>query len=280
MNTAYINYLKGDQKSPRTIAEYAKYVKQMLDFVDKPDVEVTYTDLVDWKASIAHLAPSSVCLQIAAAKSYFQFLVDAEMIDKNPADKLKRPAKKNKEKPYPEAWMIRAMVDNARTDRDRAIIMLFATTGLRFSELANITLDEYKNMGGSDGREIKILGKGAKERTVYVNDEAKLYIDMYLTTRPCNGSDKLFLSFTGQELHENCFSQTLKNVAKKTGIPFWNEVSPHWLRAAAATMYAEAGVPIEDIRDLLGHSSASTTSIYLKSCKSRIRNMVMDVRAF
>lgn len=277
MNTAYINYLKGDQKSPRTIAEYTKYVKQMLDFVGKPDVEVTYTDLVDWKASIAHLAPSSVCLQIAAIKSYFQFLVDAEMIDKNPADKLKRPTKKNKEKPYPEAWMIRAMVDNARTDRDRAIIMLFVTTGLRFSELANITLDEYKNMGGSDVREIKILGKGAKERTVYVNDEAKLYIDMYLTTRPRNGSNKLFLSFTGQELHENCFSQTLKNVAKKAGIPFWNEVSPHWLRASFATLQSEAGTPVATIQAAMGHASLATTSVYIKHSQSRINNAMKTV---
>ena len=277
MNTAYINYLKGDQKSPRTITEYTKYVNQMLAFVGKPDIEVTYTDLVDWKASIAHLAPSSVCLQIAAVKSYFQFLVDAEMIDKNPADKLKRPAKKNKEKPYPEAWMIRAMVDNARTDRDRAIIMLFATTGLRFSELANITLDEYNNMGGSDGREIKILGKGAKERTVYVNDEAKLYIDMYLTTRPRNGSDKLFLSFTGQELHENCFSQTLKNVAKKAEIPFWNEVSPHWLRASFATLQSEAGTPVATIQAAMGHASLATTSVYIKHSQARINNAMKTV---
>ena len=277
MNTAYINYLKGDQKSHRTITEYTKYVKQMLDFVNKPDIEVTYTDLVDWKASIAHLAPSSVCLQIAAVKSYFQFLVDAEMIDKNPADKLKRPAKKNKEKPYPEAWMIRAMVDNARTDRDRAIIMLFVTTGLRFSELANITLDEYKNMGGSDGREIKILGKGAKERTVYVNDEAKLYIDMYLTTRPCNGSDKLFLSFTGQELHENCFSQTLKNVAKKSGIPFWNEICPHFLRTSFATLQSEAGTPVATIQAAMGHASLATTSVYIKHSQARINNAMKTV---
>lgn len=277
MNTAYINYLKGDKKSPRTIAEYTKYVKQMLDFVGKPDVEVTYTDLVDWKASIAHLAPSSVCLQIAAVKSYFQFLVDAEMIDKNPADKLKRPAKKNKEKPYPEAWMIRAMVDNARTDRDRAIIMLFATTGLRFSELANITLDEYKNMGGSDGREIKILGKGAKERTVYVNDEAKLYIDVYLTTRPRNSSDKLFLSFTGQELHENCFSQTLKNVAKKAGIPFWNEICPHFLRTSFATLQSEAGTPVATIQAAMGHASLATTSVYIKHSQERINNAMKTV---
>ena len=277
MNTAYINYLKGDQKSHRTITEYTKYVKQMLDFVNKPDIEVTYTDLVDWKASIAHLAPSSVCLQIAAVKSYFQFLVDAEMIDKNPADKLKRPAKKNKEKPYPEAWMIRAMVDNARTDRDRAIIMLFATTGLRFSELVNITLDEYKNMGGSDGREIKILGKGAKERTVYVNDEAKLYIDMYLTTRPCNGSDKLFLSFTGQELHENCFSQTLKNVAKKSGIPFWNEICPHFLRTSFATLQSEAGTPVATIQAAMGHASLATTSVYIKHSQARINNAMKTV---
>lgn len=280
MNANYITYLQAEQKSTRTIEEYTKYIQKMLDFVNKPDNKITFLDLSNWKASIAHLAPSSVSLQISAIKSYFNFLEDAELIEKNPAVKLKTPTKKNKEKPYPESYMIKAMVDSARTDRDKAIIMLFATTGLRVSELTGITLEQYKSMGGPDHREIKILGKGSKERTVYINDETKLAIDCYLLTRPHTDCDRLFLSFQGGPIHSNNLSQTLKSVAKNAGIPFWKDISNHWLRAAAATMYAEAGVPIEDIRDLLGHSSVNTTSIYLKSCKSRIRNMIMDVKTF
>lgn len=278
MNNNYISYLKADKKSERTISEYTKYVTKMLNFIGKKENEITYTDLIEWKASISHLASSSVCLQIAAIKSYFKFLFDAEMIEKNPAEKLTRPEKKNKVKPYPDGSMIRAMVENARTDRDSAIILLFSTTGLRVSELINITLEQYLNMG--ENCEIVIEGKGSKQRTVYINEETKKSIDLYLLHRPDTDCDKLFVSFQGGMIHSNNLSQTLKSIARNAGIPFWKDISNHWLRAAAATMYAEAGVPIEDIRDLLGHSSISTTSVYVKSCKNRVKNMIMNHQTF
>lgn len=272
MNANYITYLQAEQKSARTIEEYTKYIQKMLDFVNKPDDKITFLDLSNWKASIAHLAPSSVSLQISAIKSYFNFLEDAELIEKNPAVKLKTPAKKNKEKPYPESYMIKAMVDSARTDRDKAIIMLFATTGLRVSELTGITLEQYKSMGGPDHREIKILGKGSKERTVYINDETKLAIDCYLLTRPHTDCDRLFLSFQGGPIHSNNLSQTLKSVAKNAGIPFWKDISNHWLRAAFATTQSEAGTPVATIQAAMGHASLSTTSIYIKHNQNEINN--------
>lgn len=279
MNIAYVNYLKSDQKSLRTISEYTKYVQQMLDFINKPETEITYTDLVNWKASISHLAPSSVCLQIAAIKNYFQFLLNADLIEKNPADKIKRPAKKNKEKPYPEKWMVRAMVDNAKTIRDKAIIMLFATTGLRVSELTNLTLAQYNNMGGSDHREITIVGKGSKERTIYINDEVKELIDIYIGTRPVNSCDKLFVSFQGGQIHSNNLSQTLKRIAKNANIPFWHDISNHWLRAAFATLQSEAGTPVATIQAAMGHASLSTTSVYIKHCQNEI-NHAMKIATF
>ena len=272
MNANYITYLQAEQKSVRTIEEYTKYIQKMLDFVNKPDDKITFLDLSNWKASIAHLASSSVGLQISAIKSYFNFLEDAELIEKNPAVKLKTPTKKNKEKPYPESYMIKAMVDSARTNRDKAIIMLFATTGLRVSELTGITLEQYKNMGGPDHREIKILGKGSKERTVYINDETKLAIDCYLLTRPHTDCDRLFLSFQGGPIHSNNLSQTLKSVAKNAGIPFWKDISNHWFRAAFATTQSEAGTPVATIQAAMGHASLSTTSIYIKHSQNEINN--------
>lgn len=277
MNKAYVNYLKGDKKSDRTITEYVKYVNQMLDFIGKPDIEITYSDLVNWKASISHLSASTICIQIAAIKSYFQFLEDAELINRSPADKLKRPTKKNKEKLYPEAWMVRGMIDYARTIRDKAIIMLFATTGIRVSELTELTVEQYQNMKGENNREIKITGKGSKERTIYINDDVKELIDMYLKSRPKTSCNKLFLSFQGGEIHSNNLSQTLKNTAKKAGIPFWNEVSNHWLRAAFATMQSEAGTPVATIQAALGHSSLSTTSVYIKHSQNEINKTMRNI---
>lgn len=277
MNVNYITYLQAEQKSVRTIEEYTKYIQKMLNFVNKPDNEITFLDLSNWKASISHLAPSSVSLQISAIKSYFNFLEDAELIKKNPSVKLKSPVKKNKEKPYPESYMIKSMIDSARTDRDRAIIMLFATTGLRVSELTSITLEQYKNMSGPDHREIKILGKGSKERIIYINDETKLEIDCYLLTRPHTDCDRLFLSFQGGPIHSNNLSQTLKSVAKNAGIPFWKDISNHWLRTAFATTQSEAGTPIATIQAAMGHASLSTTSIYIKHNQNEINNAMKKI---
>lgn len=272
MNNNYINYLRSDKKSERTIQEYIKYVEKMLNYIGKNEKDITYTDMINWKASISHLSPSSICVQIAAIKNYFQFLKDTEEIKTNPAEKINRPIKKNKEKPYPEIDMIRSMVNNAKTIRDKAIIMLFVTTGIRVSELTSLTLEQYQNMKGLENREITIIGKGDKERTIYINDETKEVIDLYLKTRPKSNCNKLFLSFQGGPIHSNNLSQTLKNIAKNAGFPFWKEISNHWLRAAFATIQSESGTPVATIQAAMGHSSLSTTSVYIKHNQKEINN--------
>lgn len=279
MNANYISYLKAEKKAASTIKSYTKYVEDMLDLLDKPDTEIGYTDLVEWKASISHLAPSSVRLQIAAIKSYFDFLEYAEIIIKNPTEKLTRPANKNKEKHYPESSMVRDMVNCATTCRDKAIILLFATTGVRVSELVNITMEQYENMGGADKREIVILGKGDKERTIYINDETKEAIDNYLKAKKPSTCDKLFTSMQGGIIHSNNLGITLKNIAKRANIPFWKDISCHWLRAAFATMQSEIGTPVATIQAAMGHSSLSTTSVYIKHSQNNI-NMAMRAMAF
>lgn len=273
----YITYLKSEQKSIKTINEYVKYATQMLSFINKPVNEITYMDLIEWKSSISHLSSNSVCLQIAAIKKYFEFLVDTDVINNNPSAKLKRPTKKAKEKPYMTKDMVKAMIDNATNFRDKAILLVFATTGLRVSELVGLTLDQYKNMGGIEHREIKILGKGSKERTIYINDETKKAIDKYLLTRPTVDCDKLFLSFQGGDIHSNNLSQTLKTIAKRANIPFWSEISNHTLRAAFATIQSESGTPVATIQAAMGHSSLNTTSVYIKHSQNNINNAIKSV---
>lgn len=95
----------------------------------------------------------------------------SKVIEENPAEGLEKQKIRDcdvKQKPYIEAHYLRDMVDNARTIRDKAIILLFATTGLRVSELTNLTVEQYMNLGGLDGRELAIVGKGNKVRRVYI----------------------------------------------------------------------------------------------------------------
>ena len=283
MYSGYVDYLVASKKSSKTIQVYTYRIQSMLDYIGKPETEITVADLISWQANISNKSSSTIHLAIYAVRSYFDYLAKIGIVSHEFAEEVRDgliiPKVHNKEKEYPYAWMIRAMVDNARTERDKAIILLLATTGLRFSEMANITLDQYRNMGGPEHREIRVLGKGAKYRKIFINDETKLAIDCYLTTRNKIDGPWLFLSFGGKQLQLNNLNQTLKAVAKKAGISFYDQVTCHWLRVAYATTNSERGVSIATISSDLGHSNLSTTTRYVKHKQEDINNS-MRVSAF
>lgn len=282
MNANYTTYLQSKSSSPLTIANYTKYINMALDYIGKPESEITYMDLVNWKNTFTNLKPNSQNIRISAIKNYFAFLKKSKVIEENPADGLEKQKIRDcdvKQKPYIEAHYLRDMVNHARTIRDKAIILLFATTGLRVSELTNLTVEQYMNLGGLDGRELAIVGKGNKVRRVYINDEVKEMIDNYLNTRPKSNYNNLFLSYYGGPIHSNNLSQTLKNVAKKAGYPMWKDICNHALRSAFATTKAEQGTPLTTIQASMGHSKLETTLIYIKRNQNAI-NSAMKNMAF
>ena len=280
MNTNYITYLQSQSRSPLTIQNYTKYINMALEYIGKSETEITYMDLVNWTNTFTNLKPNSKNIRISAIKNYFAFLKKAGVISFNPAENLEKQKVRDcdvKQKPYIEAHYLRDMVNNARTIRDRAIILLFATTGLRVSELTGITLEQYKNLSGLEGRELTIVGKGNKTRRVYITDEVKATIDLYLSERPHSEYNNLFLSFQGGPIHSNNLSQTLKNVAKKAGYPLWNEICNHALRSAFATTKAEQGTPLTAIQAAMGHSKLNTTLIYIKQNQNVINNAMKNM---
>ena len=280
MNKDYIVYLESQSRSPLTIANYTKYINMALDYIGKSESEITYMDLVSWKNTFTNLKPNSQNVRISAVKNYFAFLKKAGIIDSNPAKELEKQKIREcdvKQKPYIEAHYLRDMVNNARTMRDKAIILLFATTGLRVSELTGITLEQYQSMNGKDNRELTIVGKGNKTRKVYINDETKLAIDSYLLTRPKADCPNLFLSFQSGPIHSNNLSQTLKAVAKKAGYPMWQDICNHALRSAFATTKAEQGTPLTTIQAAMGHSKLETTLIYIKRNQNNINNAMANM---
>ena len=280
MNANYITYLQSQSRSPLTIQNYTKYINMALEYIGKPENDITYIDLLDWKNTFTNLKPNSQNIRISAIKNYFSFLTKAEIIASNPAEELEKQKVRDcdvKQKPYIEAHYLRDMVNNARTIRDKAIILLFASTGLRVSELIAITLDQYQNMTGPNGRELVILGKGNKTRRIYINDEVKNIIDSYIKTRPQSKYNNLFLSFQGGPIHSNNLSQTLKNVAKKAGYPQWQEICNHALRSAFATTKAEQGTPLTTIQAAMGHARLDTTLIYIKRNQNVINNAMANM---
>ena len=280
MNANYITYLQSQSRSPLTIKNYTKYINMALDYIGKPENEITYMDLVNWKNTFTNLKPNSQNLRIAAIRNYFDFLKKTGVVSINPTIELEKQKVRDcdvKQKPYIEAHYLRDMVDCAQSQRDRAIVLLLASTGLRVSEMIGIALEDYNNMTGEENRELTIVGKGNKTRRVYINDEVKKEIDFYLKTRPESECRNLFLSYQGGPIHSNNLSQTLKLIAKRAGFPMWEDISNHALRAAFATTKAEQGTPLTTIQAAMGHARLDTTLIYIKRNQNVINNAMKNM---
>ena len=268
MNELFIQYMKNKKKSERTIESYCKIIDSMLDYIGKSEEEITTLDISDWESSFINLSSSTINVRLSAVSSYFHFLEMLGLVDKNPVNLIDRPSIKNKAKPYLSQEQAQAIIDHAKCRRDKAFIIALLSTGMRFDELASIKLSDYLK----DKHCIKILGKGAKERMVYFNDSVCASIDDYLENRyPCR-CEYLFVSNQDSKLNSKNTANMIRIAAKRAGIPFWDELANHALRAACATIMSENNVPVATIRDVLGHSSISTTSRYIKKNEEAVKN--------
>ena len=269
MNSHYESYLKSEKMSENTIRAYVGHIGQALDYIGKADEDVTYLDLIDWKASISDLSSSTVALKVASIHSYFQFLKNAKIITEDPSEGIKRPEIKNKVKPYMTEDDVKAMIEAARTPRDRAMVRFLVSTGVRFVEMASITLDQYYTAINSNRVIVLKVTKGSKERGIYINESTEKAITEYLATR-CDDCPYLFASFRRNKLSDNSVSQTIKNIGKRAGLPYWNDLSCHCMRAACATIMSDKGVPVATISSTLGHSSLEVTSRYIKNTQTNV----------
>lgn len=270
MNNGYINYLNASKKSENTIKNYTRHINEMLNIIKKDETEITYADLMNWQSEISNCAPATLNLKISAVMSYFKYLYRIGVIKENPAINLEKVRNNPKEKDYVSAEDMKAIIKNMYTTEGKAIVALMASTGLRYIEMANITLEEYKNALATD-RSIVIVGKGNKERKIFVNDIARYYIDNYLSKNYKNnrGTDKLFVSVT-----ESSLRKSLIRAAKKANLPYAEKVSPHWIRVFFATNALENDIDLATIRDALGHSNIAVTSRYVKSCDKKVKNVM------
>lgn len=275
MNKNYLTYLKAESRSPNTISSYIHYVQSALDFINKEEKNIDYNDINNWLAN-NNLSSNTKRLMKAAIKNYFDFLVKTGQIATNPVSQINLPALKVKQKHCPKSYMIRGLIDNCFNIRDQAMIMFLTTTGLRFNEMINITLHQFSNMTGESGREIEIVGKGNKRRTIYINDDTKDLVDKYLLIRG-EQEGPLFITNRNDKVKNNNFNLMLKQVAKKAGIPFWQDISAHWLRVAFATTKANNGIPLHVIQYSLGHSNIKTTMGYIKNDQEAINKAMMTM---
>ena len=220
------------------------------------------------------LKKSSISRKIACLKSFFTYLYNERIIDRNPAAEVSFP---RRETPLPRFLyngeverILDFPVESFPDFRDRAILETFYATGARVSELA---VAEYVDLD-LNARSLRVLGKGARERVVFLTDDAVKRIREYLAERrKLFGSldGPLFVNARGGRLSARGIFGIVDKRSRAAGL--LARVSPHTLRHSFATELLNNGADIRAVQEMLGHRNISTTQVYTHVTKSRLKKV-------
>lgn len=224
--------------------------------------------------------PTTRSRKISAIKSFYNYLYqEIEVIDNNITVKLKNPKISKRQPVYltlEETERLLNVINTERNDflraRDMAIVFTFLTTGMRLSELVSINVSDIEN------DHFTIVGKGNKERTIYLTENALKVIHHYLRIRKDYLDelyiDALFISTRKNRISNRAVQSTIEKYLRKAGFDT-SIYSTHKLRHTAATlMYKYGNVDIRALKDILGHTSISTTQIYTHLEDEDLKNAI------
>lgn len=238
------------------------------DCTDRDVKEVTHRDIYNfllYVQSERSNKESARARKLCAIRNLYKFLKNSFEVDENPTDKLESPKKKKSLPKYltlEESRLLLSSITPPNFERDYAIITIFLNCGLRVSELEGISLSDIDN----DFSKMRVIGKGSKERIVYLNDACREAIKGYLAVRPSDikGKDKnaLFISRNRNRLNVKTIQWLVYKRLKEAGLEN-RKMSVHKLRHTAATlMYQHGHTDVRVLKDILGHEDLSTTQIY------------------
>jgi len=277
----YLNYLEIDRKlSINTIKSYRYDLHQLSDYLESINVilanDVTQDNLSDYIIHLRKngLGPRSTSHMISSIKNFYKFLLKDEVIEVDISKHLDTPKLPKKLPTYYSYNEIDKLlsfeVKDKFASRNKAMIELLYSSGLRISELLDLKLSDIHIMNGI----LKCHGKGNKERIVPMGDIAirylEEYLNMYRSQLLLAPSEYVFVNRNGKRLSRQGFQKALKKVAIEQGVN--KEISAHKLRHSFATHLLENGADLRVVQELLGHSDIGTTKIYTQVTNNHMRN--------
>ena len=285
----FLDYLSIELNySPNTIKSYESELLKFNEYLEMEELDYLEINKDNVRSYLKYLdnlkyKNSSIGRNISALRSFYRFLVIKERIGKNIFASIRNPKIERKLPNFLSELDMERILEfstnenykpNIYTSRDLLIIELLYDTGCRVDELVNIKLKDI-NQGEKN---IKVLGKGAKERVVFYGEYAKEYLENYLIDREVllkgRKSEYLFVSLESNRLTTRRIAQIIEDILKIVGIK--NKVSPHTLRHTFATHLLNNNADLRSVQELLGHSSLSTTQVYTHVSNERLRHVYLE----
>lgn len=281
----FIEHLRSRDRSERTIRSYSSDLKLFAKWFYETNREelapksITPIDLREYKRYLLEdrgLKPATVNRRLASISAFCKWAQEQGLADGNPCDQISivpevRMAPK---------WLARReqygllrAVQKANRPRDEALIMLMLHTGLRVSEVANLYVADI-SISPRKGEVVVRGGKGDKFRTVPLNSNVRNALKAYLSVRPEVDHDYLFVGQKGGRLRPPGIYYLVKKYGYEARI---ENVSPHALRHTFGKNLVDAGVPLDRVATLLGHSSLNTTRIYTVPSRADLQDAVESI---
>lgn len=215
---------------------------------------------------------TTVARKISALRTFYKYLYRERVVEANPVAGVSAPKKTKSLPKFLDKEEIEQILNNVNIEspsgfRNRAILELLWATGMRISELSGLNFGDLN----LEHNEIKVFGKGSKERIVLISERAKQYLERYIHTArrlvakdfpppPQEENSPVFINNTGYRLNPKTIRNVINSIVEKISLP--KKVTPHMFRHSFATYLIENGADLRVVQELLGHASISNTQIY------------------
>ena len=267
--------------SKHTVTAYASDILSFLIWLNDRKIEdVNYNLIKEYLFYIQQFnySKTTTARKIASLRTFYRFLYREKVIEANPALGVHSPKRGKSLPEFLTEFEIEKIMNNIKIDtpagyRNRTILELLYATGMRISELSSLN---FENLNLEEN-EIKVFGKGSKERIVLVSERAKGFLQTYIktvrsmvfNTNSTKQSDPVFINKTGYRLQPQSVRNAIKDVVETIELP--KHVTPHVFRHSFATKMLENGADLRVVQELLGHSSISNTQIYTHVSTERLK---------
>ncbi|MEE8419651.1 MAG: site-specific tyrosine recombinase XerD [Dehalococcoidales bacterium] len=284
----FINYLSVERGfSENTMAAYRNDLSQLATYIEEEAAKqgspaswanFTRQIMLAYQLTLKerNYAPTTLARKVAAAKSFFKFMIAEGYLKDNPTDNIASPnVGRILPKPISHAKVMKLLeqptkLSTPEAKRDSAMLSLLYASGMRVSELISLNLSDVD----ADGGYVRCFGKGNKERIIPIAPQAGKALTDYIKEprlRLARRDDEkaLFLNRRGERLTRQGFWQILKGYARKAELG--GEITPHTLRHSFATNMLSGGADLRSVQELLGHANISTTQVYTHLTSEHVR---------